>query len=148
MAGGTWEFAGQFIGGNENHVFYVKNDVFWNHRSGVMKKYCLILGLFVVAGCVDEVVRKSESVRWESAGTLVSISPDKELTRYPDELRSAFLGEAKFIRTRVETTEGVYVVGDKIGVVESGVAVNVGYTTTSDMPVYLDIGGVRYKIVP
>ena len=80
-----------------------------------MNKYFLIIGLAIVAGCANETAVKSESVRWVSIGTLVSVSPDTEPTRDPDRLRSAVLGETQFGRTRVETTDRVYIISGKIG---------------------------------
>jgi len=110
-----------------------------------MNKCILIVGLMVVAGCSSEAV-KSEAVKWVNAGTLVSVGPDMESTRQPGRVKSAVLGETKLSRTRVETTEGVYIVGDKIGIAETGVPVRVGYDS-SETPSYLSLGGQRYKIV-
>ena len=91
---------------------------------------------------------KSESVKWVSVGTLVGVGPDMESTSRPSRAGSAVLGETKFSRTRVETTEGVYVyiVSGKIGIVETGVPVRVGYDA-SDSPSYLAFGGEQYEIV-
>jgi hypothetical protein len=52
-------------------------------------------------------------------------------------------------RTRVETTEGVYIVHGKISVAQIGAVVTVGYVTkdSSDEPAYLAFGGQRYEIV-
>jgi hypothetical protein len=52
-------------------------------------------------------------------------------------------------RTRVETTEGVYVVHGKINVAQVGAIVTVGYVTedSSDEPAYLAFGGQRHEIV-
>ena len=103
----------------------------------------------VVAGCSNEAV-KSEAVKWVSAGTLVSVDPDMESTRPPGRAKSAILGETKLSRTRIETTEGVYVVSDKIGIAEMGVPVRVGYDSSDEYPgtpSYLAFGGHRYKIV-
>lgn len=94
---------------------------------------------------------KSGAVKWVNAGTLVSVRPDLESTRRPGRKASALLGETMFGRTRVETTKGVYVVGDKImGVVETGSLVSVGYKESDEypgMPSYLSLGGRQYEIV-
>ncbi len=114
-----------------------------------MNKCFLIVGFMVVAGCSSEAV-KSEAVKWVSVGTLVSVGPDMESSRYPGRVKSAILGETKLGRTRVETTEGVYIVSDKIGVVETGSPVSVGYDAPDDYrdtPSYLAFGGNRYEIV-
>ncbi len=115
-----------------------------------MNKYFLIVGFMVIAGCSNEAVVKSEPVKWVSVGTLVSVGPDMESTRRPGRLGSAILGETKLSRTRVETTRGVYIIGDKIGIVETGIPVSVGYDSSDeylDTPAYLSFGGKRYKIV-
>ena len=73
-----------------------------------------------------------------------------ESTSRPNRLGSAVLGETKLSRTRIETTEGVYIVGDKIGFVETGVPASVGYDASDeypDAPSYLAFGGKRYEIV-
>ena len=114
-----------------------------------MNKCFLIAGLMLVAGCSIEAV-KNEAVTWVNAGTLVSVGPDIESTRRPGRVKSAVLGETKLSRTRIETTEGVYIVGDKIGIAEMGVPVRVGYDLSDenqDTPLYLSLGGQRYKIV-
>jgi hypothetical protein len=114
-----------------------------------MNKCILIVGFMVVAGCTNEAV-KSESVKWASSGTLVSVGPDVESTRRPGRVKSSILGETKLNSTRVETTEGVYIISEKIGVVEPGVSVSVGYNSADenrDTPLYLTFGGQRYKIV-
>ena len=87
-----------------------------------------------------------EPVKWVSVGTLVGVVPDMESTSRPGRVGAAVLGETKFSRTRVETTEGVYIVSGKIGVVETGVPVRVGYDA-SDSPSYLAFGGEQYEIV-
>ncbi len=113
-----------------------------------MNKCFLIVGFMVVAGCSSEAV-KSEAVKWVSVGTLVSVGPDMESTRHPGRVKSAILGETKLGRTRVETTEGVYIVSDKIGIAEMGVPVRVGYDSSDEYPgtpSYLAFGGQRYKI--
>ncbi|MHC4216109.1 MAG: hypothetical protein ACYSWP_22375 [Planctomycetota bacterium] len=115
-----------------------------------MKKCFLIVGVLVAVGCSNETVVKNESVKWVSAGTLVSASPDTESTPHPGRVKTAVLGETTFNRTRVETSEGVYIVSDKIGVVETGAPVSVGYVSSDkypDSPSYLTIRGERYKIV-
>ena len=110
-----------------------------------MKKCILIVGLLVVAGCSSEVAR------WENAGTLVSVRPAEELTRPAGRLGTA-LGETELGRTRVETTEGVYIVLDKISVAQTGMPVKVGYAKkdssgeSQDMPSYLSLGGRKYQI--
>ena len=115
-----------------------------------MNKYFLVVGFMVVAGCLNETAVKGEAVKWVSAGTLLSVGPDTESTRRPDRLESAIIGETKFSRTRVETTKGVYIVGDKIGVIETGIPVSAGYDSSDkypEAPSYLAFGGERYKIV-
>ena len=92
----------------------------------------------------------SEPVKWVSIGTLVSVGPAMESTRRPGRLESTILGETKFSRTRVETTEGIYIVGDKIGLVKMGTPVSVGYDASDEYPEapsYLNLGGEQYKIV-
>jgi hypothetical protein len=114
-----------------------------------MNKYFLIAGFMVITGCSNEAVVKSEPVKWVSVGTLVSVGPDMESTRRPSRVGSAILGETKLSRTRVETTKGVYIVSDKIGIVETGIPVSVGYDSSdeySDTPSYLSFGGKRYEI--
>ena len=115
-----------------------------------MNKYFLIVGFMVIAGCSNEVVVERGSVMWVSVGTLVSVGPDMESTHRPSRLGSAMLGETKLNRTRVETTEGVYIVSDKIGLVETGIPVSIGYDTSDeypDAPSYLAFRGERYEIV-
>ncbi len=110
-----------------------------------MKKCILIVGLMVIAGCSSEVAR------WENAGTLVSVRPAEELNRPPGRLGTA-LGENEMGRTRVETTEGVYIVHGKISVAQTGIPVKVGYDKkdssgeSQDMPSYLSIGGRQHQI--
>ena len=114
-----------------------------------MKKCLLIVGILVAAGCSNEAAIKSESVKWVSAGTLVSVRPDTESTSHPGRLKTAVLGETTFNRSRVETTEGVYIISDKIGLVEIGIPVSIGYESDKypDSPSYLTVRGKRYKIV-
>ena len=110
-----------------------------------MKKCILLIGLMIVAGCSSEVAR------WEDAGTLVSVRPAEELNRPPGWLGTA-LGEKEMGRTRVETTEGVYIVQGKIGVARTGIPVKVGYGKkgssgeSQDMPSYLSLGGQKHQI--
>lgn len=114
-----------------------------------MNKCILIVGLMIVAGCTIEAA-KSEAVKWVSSGTLVSVGPDVESSSRPGRVKSAILGETKLNSTRVETTEGVYIISEKIGVVEPGVSVSVGFNSADEnlgTPLYLTIGGKRYKIV-
>jgi hypothetical protein len=114
-----------------------------------MNKCFLIVGFMLVAGCSNQAV-KSEHVKWVSVGTLVSVGPAMESTSHPGRLSSAILGETKLSRTRVETTEGVYIVSDKIGITETGIPVSVGYDPPDkypDTPSYLAFGSRRYEIV-
>jgi len=110
-----------------------------------MKKCILLIGLMIVAGCSSEVAR------WENAGTLVSVRPAEELNRPPGRLGTA-LGENEMGRTRIETTEGVYIVHGKIGVAQTGMPVKVGYDKngssgeSQDMPSYLSFGGRQHQI--
>ena len=115
-----------------------------------MNKYFLIIGFIVIAGCSNESLVKKGTVKWANVGTLVSVAPDMESTRRPGRLGSAMLGETKLSRTRVETTEGVYVISGKIGLVETGIPVSIGYDASDgypDAPSYLAFGGKRYEIV-
>jgi hypothetical protein len=117
-----------------------------------MNKCILVIGYMVLAGCSSEAV-KSEAVKWVSFGTLVSARPEVESTRHPGRVKSAILGEIELGHTRVETTEGVYIVSDKVGVVQEGVPVTVGYSKKGssdeyrDTPSYLAFGGNRYEIL-
>ncbi len=106
-----------------------------------MKKCILIVGLLVVAGCASKVAK------WENAGTLVSVRPAEGPTRSPGRLGTV-LGEDELGRTRVETTEGVYIVLDKISSAQTGMSVKVGYDKkdSSDEPSYLSLGGRQYQI--
>ena len=115
-----------------------------------MNKYFLIVGFMVVVGCSNEAAVKRGPVKWVSVGTLVSVSPDMESTRRPGRLGSAVLGETKLSRTRVETTEGIYTVRDKMGIIEVGSPVSVGYGPSDkypDTPSLLTIGNDQYEIV-
>ncbi len=89
----------------------------------------------------------SKVARWESAGTLVSVRPAEGLTRSPGRLGTA-LGEDELGRTRVETTEGVYIVLDKVSSAQTCMPVKVGYDKedSSDEPSYLSLGGRQYPI--
>ena len=106
-----------------------------------MKKFVVICGLLVLAGCASKIAR------WEDAGTLVSIRPADQPTRAPGRVGTA-LGENEMGRTRVETTEGVYVVSGKINVAQVGDSVKLGYAKTKnpDEPTHLAVGGQQYQI--
>ena len=106
-----------------------------------MKKCILVVGLMVVAGCASKVAR------WENAGTLVSVRPAEGSTRPSGRLGTA-LGEAELGRTRVETTESVYIVLDKVSSAQIGTPVKVGYDKkdSSGEPSYLSLGGRQYPI--
>jgi len=106
-----------------------------------MKKCILIVGLLVAAGCASKVAR------WENAGTLVSVRPAEGSTRASGRMGTA-LGEAELGRTRVETTEGVYIVLDKVSSAQIGTPVKVGYDKkdSSDGSSYLSLGGRQYPI--
>ena len=123
-------------------------------------KITIIILIFLGSGCAAVPEKQeagklklsgtSEPIKWVSVGTLVSVGPAMESSRYPDRLKSSILGESKFGRTRVETTEGIYVVGDKIGFVETGIPVSAGYDASDEYPEapsYLNLGGERYEIV-
>jgi hypothetical protein len=106
-----------------------------------MKKCVVICGLLVLAGCASKIAR------WEDAGTLVSVRPADQPTRTPGRVGTA-LAENEMGRTRVETTEGVYVVSGKINVAQVGDPVKLGYAKTDspDDPTHLAIGGQQYQI--
>ena len=107
-----------------------------------MKKCFLVIGLMIMAGCSSEVAR------WENAGALISVRPAEQPTRYPGKLGSA-LGETELGQTRIETTEGVYIVHGKISVAQSGVPVKVGYSSKDEnrgAPSHLAFGGQEYEI--
>ena len=110
-----------------------------------MKKCVLLVGLLIVAGC------SSEAARWENAGTLVSVRPAEEPSRAPGKLGTA-LGEKEMGLTRVETTEGVYVVHGKISVAQTGMPVKLGYDvkdTSGEVqvtPSYLSFGSQKLRI--
>ena len=106
-----------------------------------MKKCILIAGVLVLAGCAGEVAR------WENAGKLVSLRPAEGTTRPSGRMGTA-LGEHELGRTRVETTEGVYIVLDKVSSAQTGMPVKVGYgkKDSSDEPSYLSLGGQQYRI--
>ena len=110
-----------------------------------MKKCILLIGLIIVAGCSSEVAK------WENAGTLVSVRPAEEPARPPGKLGTA-LGEKEIGLTRVETTEGVYVVHGKISVAHTGMPVKLGYSKKDssdelqDTPSCLSFGGQQHRI--
>ena len=112
-----------------------------------MKKYIFIIGILALAGC------SSETVRWKDAGTLVSVSPWEEPTR-PSGRRGTILGDTEWGRSRVETTEGVYIVVDKVSVSQPGAPVRVGYIKEDssdkyrEKPSYIAFGDREYKIAP
>ena len=118
-------------------------------------KIAVITLMLLGSGCIQEASklqssRKNEPIKWVKVGTLVSVAPDMESTRRPSRLGSAVLGETTFNRTRVETTKGVYTVSDKIGIVEMGTPVSLGYDEPDkypNNPSHLAIGGKQYKIV-
>lgn len=121
----------------------------------MLRKITVVTLIFLSSGCSQEArklksSRKSEPIKWVNVGTLVSVGPDMESTRRPGRLGSAILGETKLSRTRIETTKGVYIISDKIGIVETGIPVSVGYDSSDeyrDTPSYLAFGGKRYEIV-
>ena len=110
-----------------------------------MKKRILLIGLLIVAGCSSEVAR------WEDAGTLISVGPAEEPTRPSGRLGTA-LGENEWGRTRVETTEGTFIVYEKINVSQVGMPVKIGYDKHGSLddiqgqPSYLSLGGQKYRI--
>ncbi len=102
---------------------------------------------------------RGECFKWVPAGALVSVGPAEEATYPPGKLASThrtgnletqIFGDTKLTRTRVETTEGVYLVGDKIAIVETGVPVSLGYKSPDkypDRPSYLVVRGKQYEVV-
>ncbi len=110
-----------------------------------MKKCVLIIAVLALAGCAGK------ATRWESAGTLVSVSPWGEPVR-PSGRLGAAVGETEWGRSNVETTEGSYVVVGKVNVVQAGVPVSVGYVKKDssdehrETPSYLAFGGQEYEI--
>lgn len=110
-----------------------------------MKKCIFLVGLLIVAGCSSEVAK------WENAGTLVSVRPAEETARPTGRLGTA-LGEKEIGLTRVETTEGTYIVHGKISVANTGLPVKLGYEKkeSSDEirsePSYLSFGSQKYAI--
>ncbi len=129
-------------------------------KKNMLWEIAIFILIFCGSGCTTvsekqetgklELTGKGECIKWVSVGTLVSVGPATESTQHPGRLKSTILGETKFSRTRVETTEGIYIVGEKIGLVEKGVAVSVGYDASGgspEAPSYLAFGGKRYKIV-
>jgi hypothetical protein len=105
----------------------------------------LLVGLLIVAGCSSQVAK------WDDAGTLVSVSPAKELTRTPG-MTDKPLAESEMGLTRVETTKGVYIVHGKISVANTGMPVKLGYEKKEssddlqEQPSYLSFGGQKYMI--
>jgi len=99
----------------------------------------------IVAGCSSEVAK------WEDGGKLVSVRPADESTRQPGRLGTA-LGEEEMGLTRVETTEGVYIVHGKISVAHTGMPVRLGNDKKDssdelqDKPSHLSLGGQKYQI--
>ncbi len=110
-----------------------------------MKKCILIIAMLALAGCTGK------ATRWESAGTLVSVSPWGEPVRSSGRLGAA-VGDTDWGRSNVETTEGSYVVVGKISVAQAGEPVRVGYVEKDssdedrDAPSYLALGGQEYEI--
>ena len=106
-----------------------------------MKKCILVIGLIIVAGCTSKVAK------WENAGTLVSVRPAEGTSRASGRMGTA-LGETELGRTRVETTEGVYIVLDKVSSAQTGMPVKVGYDKkdSSDEPSHLSLAGRQYQI--
>ena len=103
----------------------------------------LVVGLVIVAGCASEVIK------WENAGTLVSLRSAEEPTRPPGRLGRA-LGQTEVGRTRVETTVGTYIVHGKVGVAQTGTPVRLGYDASDgsrDTPSHLAFGVRQYEIV-
>jgi hypothetical protein len=105
----------------------------------------LLIGLLIVAGCSSQVAK------WEDAGTLVSVSPAEQPTLSPGRTERP-LAESEMGLTRVETTEGVYVVHGKISVANTGMPVKLGYEKKDssdelqDAPSYLSFGSQKYLI--
>jgi hypothetical protein len=129
-------------------------------KTLMLCKIIVVTFIFFVSGCntVSEkqeagdlkLSSKNEHIKWVSVGTLISVGPDMEPTRRPSRLGSAVLGETKLSRTRVETTEGVYIISGKIGIAEMGVPVSIGHKLSDeypDIPSYLAFGGEQYQIV-
>jgi hypothetical protein len=89
--------------------------------SEAMKKCVVICGLLVLAGCASKVA--------------------------PGRIGTA-LGENEMGRTRVETTEGVYVVSGKINVAQVGDSVKLGFAKeeSHDELTHLAVGGQQYQI--
>ena len=129
-------------------------------KKMMLWKITIVTLVFLGSGCATVPGRqetgklklpgKSEPVKWVGVGTLVSVGPARKSARHPDPVKSAIFGETRFSRTRVETTEGVYTVGEKIGVVETGIPVSVGYGASDEYPEapsYLKLGGKRYELV-
>jgi hypothetical protein len=129
-------------------------------KNSILLKITIITLLLFNTGCVtcprqakadkDKICDIEKPITWVHSGTLVNISPDKESTQYPEQLRTSLLGETKFNRTHVETTQGTYTISDKVPVVEIGTNVDIGYVTSDsdqEKPLYLALEGVGYVIV-
>lgn len=129
-------------------------------KNPILLKITIITLLLFNTGCFkcprqakadkDEICDINKPITWVSSGTLVNISPDKETTQYPEQLKTSILGETKFNRTYVETTEGTYTISDKVPIVEIGTNVDIGYVTSDDgqeKPLYLALEGTGYVIV-
>ena len=129
-------------------------------KGDEMKK--MMCGIVIVAfsflGCGPDTADQRQepgatrggSIRWVRVGTLISVAPDTESTPHPSQLKSAILGDTQLSRTRVETTEGIYTVRDKISMIEVGSPVSVGYGPLDkypDAPSLLTIGDDQYEIV-
>ncbi len=112
-----------------------------------MKKCILILGILALVGCA------SKTTKWENVGTLVSVSPLGEPSR-PSGRLGSIAGEMQWGRSRVETTEGVYIVADKVSVSQPGILVRVGYIKKEssdeyrETPSYIALGDQQYEIEP
>ncbi len=138
-------------------------------RKMMLWEITIVALVFLGGGCATvpegqgagklKVPGESERFKWVSAGTLVSVGPAIEATYPPGQLASThrsgnletqIFGDTKLTRTRVETTEGVYLVGDKIAIVETGTPVSLGYESPDkypDRPSYLVVRGKQYEVV-
>lgn len=105
----------------------------------------LLIGLLIVAGCSSGVAE------WVNAGTIVSVSPAEQTTPSPGRIDKSFT-ESEMGLTRVQTTEGEYVVHGKVSVANKGMPVKLGYgkkessDELKDTPSYLSFGGQQYRI--
>ena len=106
-----------------------------------MRKCILVVGLLIVTGCASQVAR------WENVGTLVSVGPAETSSRSAGRMGTA-LGENEWGLTRVETTEGTFIISEKMSVAQTGDPVKVGYDKNDSQgkPSYLSVGGRQYKI--